>query len=317
MLRFGSLRYLRPVFVTLGVCVALFVALCAGATYAGFQPGAVYWPAVESTVRIEFPDSIMAAADDDTSGGGTAGTGFYITPHLVLTCAHIGDTARHCVVSSCYESDSTVAGRVLYADTLRDIALIFTERAGTPLPLASQLPSVGESVGAIGNPHGYLGTFSLGVVSQHRSDDESGNTTIQCTAAAQPGSSGGPLLNESGEVVGMVAEGGEGFTFAIDVQSIRSVLYHVWDVYVLMNGSPRATWTAPATELTAIMKRDSAGASWDWELILACCFVAAMLVALGLTLYVGFARRRQWARERLARQEWELARGQALLPEIP
>ena len=61
------------------------------------------------------------------------------------------------------------------------------------------MPKVGEKVLAIGNPFGFSGTLTQGIVSRI----DYAKNRIQTDAAINPGSSGGPLLNERGEIIGI------------------------------------------------------------------------------------------------------------------
>jgi hypothetical protein len=64
-------------------------------------------------------------------------------------------------------------------------------------------PEIGDSVYAIGNPRGFEGTFSTGNVSAYRKFGPLTGLRMQLTAPISPGSSGGPVLNSFGEVVGV------------------------------------------------------------------------------------------------------------------
>jgi hypothetical protein len=83
----------------------------------------------------------------------------------------------------------------------------------------SDAVQVGDSVYAVGNPQGLEGTFSQGIVSSIR--ELGGNKLLQITAPISPGSSGGPVLNEKGEVIGVsVATFREGQNLNFAVPSI-------------------------------------------------------------------------------------------------
>jgi hypothetical protein len=83
----------------------------------------------------------------------------------------------------------------------------------------SDVVQVGDPVYAVGNPHGLVGTFSQGIVSSIR--ELGSNKLLQITAPISPGSSGGPVLNEKGEVIGVsVATFREGQNLNFAVPSI-------------------------------------------------------------------------------------------------
>ena len=84
---------------------------------------------------------------------------------------------------------------------------------------------MGERVYAVGNPQGLEGTFSRGIVSGIRNvgDDK----ILQVTAPISPGSSGGPILNDRGEVIGVSVatfKGGQDLNFAIPSSYLATLL---------------------------------------------------------------------------------------------
>ena len=83
--------------------------------------------------------------------------------------------------------------------------------------ISSEKTNIGEKVFAVGNPKGLTQTLSEGIVSSYR------DKLIQTTAEITNGSSGGPLFNKYGEVIGVTSSGmGEAnLNFAIDIHSIR------------------------------------------------------------------------------------------------
>ena len=110
-------------------------------------------------------------------------------------------------------------------DTEHDLALLRVESEGTPLPMSSRLPDIGEAIIALGNPRGLEGTLSAGIVSGIR--EEKGSNYYQITAAISPGSSGGPVLDARGEVLGIstfFVKGGQNLNFAMPIKYVRQLL---------------------------------------------------------------------------------------------
>jgi len=99
----------------------------------------------------------------------------------------------------------------------RDLAIIRVDGKDLPsLKLKTTLPKVGEKVYAIGSPHGLTNTLSDGLVSGLRRQGLI--TLIQTSAPISHGSSGGPLLNSAGDVLGVTSSGifkGENLGFAV------------------------------------------------------------------------------------------------------
>ncbi len=144
----------------------------------------------------------IVAIDAQTGDGVSAGTGCIVTTDgFILTGSH--------VIDGCKNVDVTMwNGHVYKAEVYskmgrnKDLALL---KISPKMPLQtikfgdSQNVKVGQKVLAIGNPFGFAGTLTQGIVSRI---DYTKNK-IQTDAAINPGCSGGPLLNSSGEVIGI------------------------------------------------------------------------------------------------------------------
>lgn len=118
---------------------------------------------------------------------------------------------------------------MLAFDKARDIAVIKAHGSNfKTLTLGnSNRVQVGEEVIAIGNPLSLESTVSNGIVSGIRTVQEEGGEFLQVTAPISPGSSGGPLFNMAGEVVGITTlylKGGENLNFAIPINDAKRLL---------------------------------------------------------------------------------------------
>ena len=136
-------------------------------------------------------------------GDRTAGTGFVVdTAGYILTNEHV--VAGQSRLTAILDGDTRLRARVVAADEQRDIALLKVEGGNglTPLAFATALQE-GEDVIALGFPLNLTGniTITRGIVSAVRWFD--GVKHVQTDAAVNPGNSGGPLLNNRAEVVGM------------------------------------------------------------------------------------------------------------------
>jgi S1-C subfamily serine protease len=163
------------------------------------------------------------------------GSGFIFQNNgLILTNAHVVERSDRVTVG--LQNGRRVEGRVVGLDSLTDLAVVRLEGDG-PWPVASLGNSdalqVGDWAIAVGNPFGLDQTVTLGIVSSlNRNASKLGITDkrldlIQTDAAINPGNSGGPLLNASGEVVGintLVRSGpGAGLGFAIPINRARDI----------------------------------------------------------------------------------------------
>lgn len=102
-----------------------------------------------------------------------------------------------------------------------DYVVFKIQSKGNPFPfvkIASSSPNVGEDCFAIGNPYGLVLTISKGIISGMRQDDK----YIQTTAEITHGSSGGPLFNSRGEVIGITTMGAQDadLNFAVNIQNV-------------------------------------------------------------------------------------------------
>lgn len=132
------------------------------------------------------------------------GSGFFINSHgLAVSNYHVfKGTAIGAEQIKLVGSDTAYkVSKVVKSDEEEDFILFFVDVDDVPyIPLAKEKPSVGDKVYAIGSPRGLENTFSSGEVSQWRDTN-----LMQINALIDHGSSGGALINEYGEVVGVTS----------------------------------------------------------------------------------------------------------------
>ena len=137
-------------------------------------------------------------------GSRSQGTGFVIPPDgLIVTNHHVVEDQASLEIQTQTKRRLPV-GRIVRQDPDRDLAVLDADTSGLPrIPLGdSRAVKVGERVVAIGAPLGLADSLSVGYVSQIRTID--GITHLQTTTPVSPGNSGGPLINDRGEVVGVI-----------------------------------------------------------------------------------------------------------------
>jgi S1-C subfamily serine protease len=135
-----------------------------------------------------------------TSSG--SGSGFYIADGLLLTNHHVAGKGTNVKVR--FLSGKEVPGVSIASNARRDVSLIRTENVDLiGLPLQVQEPEVGSQTYAIGSPKGqdFEGTVSAGIVSSMRDYEKA--RWIQSDVAVTHGSSGGPLFDANGNVIGI------------------------------------------------------------------------------------------------------------------
>jgi len=157
------------------------------------------------------------------------GSGFLISKDgQVVTNYHVIKNGTSAVVKLPDGAFFPVDG-VLTSDKGRDVAIIKAHGNDfRTLTLGdSDRLQVGEEVVAIGSPLSLESTVSNGIVSAIRTVEDEGGKFVQITAPISPGSSGGPLFNMAGEVVGITAaglRGGENLNFAIPINDMKLML---------------------------------------------------------------------------------------------
>lgn len=144
----------------------------------------------------------IVCIDSHLKDGISCGTGCIIDKRgIILTSAHVVDLGKNVVVTMSNGQDYN-AKVLKYFGENKDIALL---KIDVPIDLKtvklgnSEKIKVGQKVLAIGNPFGFNGTLTQGIISRI----DYAKNRIQTDAAINPGSSGGPLLNKEGEIIGI------------------------------------------------------------------------------------------------------------------
>lgn len=150
---------------------------------------------------------------------------------LILTNNHVIEDANDIEVT--LSNGKTYKGTVIGADSISDLALLKIEADGlmsAKLGDSSNV-KVGQFVVAIGNPYGLDHTVTVGVVSAIERNIDTGEKTmygvIQTDAAINPGNSGGPLVDLSGNIIGintMIYSNAQGVGFAVSSNTCKKVI---------------------------------------------------------------------------------------------
>jgi S1-C subfamily serine protease len=163
----------------------------------------VYQQILPSLVQIEARRG--ASAEDAGTGSGV----IVNANGAILTALHVVDGATR--IRLAFVDGTRSNGQIVSEDPANDIAVLLPDRPPQPIVPAvlGGAGQVGDEAYAVGHPLGFVGSISSGVISGlERSIEVPGGRTlrglIQFDAAVNPGSSGGPLLNRGGQVVGIV-----------------------------------------------------------------------------------------------------------------
>lgn len=185
--------------------------------------------ALPDLVRRIKPSAVAIETFDARGEKLSRGSGFFVGQDRVVTNRHVIEGAYRAEIHTTTGGVYQVKG-VLAVDAEGDVALLKVEvPAGMlPPPLAlvhTSSPQEGESVVVIGNPFGLEGSVTNGIVSAVRDIPNFGRI-IQITAPISPGSSGSPVVNMQGQVIGVATlqiTGGQSINFAVPSERIAAL----------------------------------------------------------------------------------------------
>src|SRR5689334_22934723 len=200
------------------LCAALFVII---------SPATPAQDELPELVRRIKPSAVAVETFDAKGEKLSRGSGFFIDKDRIVTNRHVIDGAYRAEVHLNSGNNFPVKN-VLAVDAEGDVALLRVEAPPNlvrPLSLDRTSPQEGESVVVIGNPFGLEGSVTNGIVSAVR-DIPGFGRIIQITAPISPGSSGSPVVNMHGQVIGIATlqiTGGQSVNFAIPSERISQL----------------------------------------------------------------------------------------------
>ena len=185
-----------------------------------------------------------------------SGSGVIISSDgYIITNHHVIETAEDIQITT--NDNQSYEAKVIGSDEQNDIALLKIE-SSEELPYAvfgdSDSTQIGEWVLAVGNPFNLTSTVTAGIISaKSRSLDPTGRTTqsyIQTDAAVNPGNSGGALINEKGELIGIntaiQTQTGSyvGYSFAVPSNIAKKVIEDILEYGIVQYGFLGVTGTS-------------------------------------------------------------------------
>lgn len=198
---------------SLSIALAVFVSSTAPAL------AQTDWPKVIQAIA-----PTVVTIETDTKQG----SGFFVSSDgTLVTNHHVIDGAK--AVSIRMASGEVFAGGyILATDKARDLAVVRVEAFDVPAAALGNSNEVkaGAAVLLVGAPRGLEQSVSDGIVAALRLDSD-GSRLIQTSAPASPGSSGGPLVDSSGHVVGVLTfsvTAGQNLNFAVPINYVRGIL---------------------------------------------------------------------------------------------
>ncbi len=145
------------------------------------------------------------------------GSGFFIAPNIGITNYHVLEYSKTDVIEIKGEFYEIIEILDYSRKEDKDFIIFKTAyKSPNHLKISSEFPKIGEETFAIGSPHGLENSLTKGTISGYRD-----NHLIQIDATIDQGSSGGPLFNMRGEVIGITTSGiTSGLNFAVNIQAL-------------------------------------------------------------------------------------------------
>ncbi len=196
--------------------------------------------APEAIAKRSLPSVILLVVNDKDAQPLAMGSGFVVKEEIIATNYHVIAGGGSALVTVPGVDKPLAVAAVLATDADQDLALLRVPGLrAAPLKLGQAADvDIGARVYAAGNPKGLQGTFSEGIVSAKRG--EKTNVVLQITAPISPGSSGGPVLDKLGKVIGVATatlRDGQNLNFAVGAESLTSLMNS-------MSGEPKPFPTA-------------------------------------------------------------------------
>lgn len=248
-LRVGRKPYLKSLLTIFAIFLS--VLLLGFIFYKYFRSTKLDLPSLAKAVRPSVAQIIIYDKGGNQIG---TGSGFFISKDgRLITNYHVIEEAVSAVAKIETQAFFGVEG-ILAASPENDLAILKVKALGTvPLELGnSSSNEVGDRVAIIGSPLGLEGTLSEGIISAKR-DANTVNELLQITAAISHGSSGSPVMNSEGKVIGvatLLSEEGQSVNFAVPIEQAKTLVNQIKskEVPILLPGATKKTMTAGRDE---------------------------------------------------------------------
>jgi hypothetical protein len=190
-----------------------------------------------TVAKATFPYTVSIVMQDQYKKPLSLGSGFIIAPGKVVTNVHVVEGASYGVVIEDKTGKTFKIEGYTSIDKKNDLIILSVPTIiKTGIVLSDTVPEVGQKIFAIGNPNGLSGTISEGIISGIRNLEN--NDLYQITAPLSPGSSGGPVLNLRGDVIGVSVASltsGQNLNFAVPAKYVKKLMSNDKNILVKLN----------------------------------------------------------------------------------
>ncbi len=213
------------------------------------------------------PSAVAIETFDQKGETVSRGSGFFVGDGKIITNRHVIEKSSRAEIHLMNGKSFAVKG-ILAIDGEGDLALLQVDvpaNSAIALPIEKVAPQEGESIVVVGNPYGLEGSVSNGIVSAVREIAGYGRI-IQITAPISPGSSGSPVVNMRGQVIGVAtlqAAEGQSLNFAVPSERISQLKIGALQTFASLNAETQKNKRAAAESLYSqglgILSRDDYG----------------------------------------------------------
>ena len=158
------------------------------------------------------------------------GSGVFVQSNIIATNFHVIEGGSYYCIER-WASAGLINAEIYKLDETHDVALLKIDDSfpSSVLSLNTKLPKPGIDIRVAGSPMGLTGTISEGIVSAIRRNPPFDDDLIQISASISHGSSGGPVVNMAGEILGISVsniggQGAQNLNFAVPAKYIEFLL---------------------------------------------------------------------------------------------
>jgi S1-C subfamily serine protease len=190
-----------------------------------------------NVAKKTFPYTVSIVMQDQFKKTLSLGSGFIVSPGKIVTNVHVVEGSSYGDVIEDKSGKTHKIEGYTALDTKNDLVILSVPTLTLKgLQLGDTITQIGQRIFAIGNPKGLNGTISEGIVSGIRQLDN--NDLFQITAPISPGSSGGPVLDIKGNVIGVSVASltsGQNLNFAIPSRYVKFLIKSDKNILLKLN----------------------------------------------------------------------------------
>jgi len=184
-------------------------------------------PSIKNTPELLLESSVTVIAKNRKNQTISQGSGVFIDKNKIVTNFHVIEEGQKFQITLNSNNQIKHEARVLKVNRVNDIAIleIDFDYSSKALKINKTYPAVGDDIIVAGTPLGFEGTISKGNISSIRKFPPDDYDLFQISAPISPGSSGGPVVNLKGELIGISvagvkADGAQNLNFAVPAKYI-------------------------------------------------------------------------------------------------